>query len=134
VRLAGRMRRGRGVYPSVGPYREAAENVEAGLDALEVGAFKASLARRARRVRVGLLLTVLAATAWFGGLVIWHRCHRVTTARVASSGPRDSPRMSEGMKKWLSRPSVPVITEDDRCAMFPDSAACWWRPDEARNQ
>ena len=45
----------------VGPYRERAENVEAELDAREVAAFKASLARRGRHVSVGVLLTLLAA-------------------------------------------------------------------------
>jgi hypothetical protein len=50
----------------VGPYREAAENVEAGLEALEVAAFKAALGRRGRHVRAAvyaMALTGLAALA-----------------------------------------------------------------------
>lgn len=45
----------------MGPYREPAENVEADLEAREIANFKASLARRSRRVHVGVLLTLLAA-------------------------------------------------------------------------
>ena len=47
----------------MGPYREPSEDVEARLDALELGAFKAALARRGRRVRVGVVLTVLGVIA-----------------------------------------------------------------------
>jgi hypothetical protein len=43
----------------VGPYREPAEDVEAGLDALEISAFRAAVARRTRRIRFGVVLTVL---------------------------------------------------------------------------
>jgi len=54
----------RALRPSlVGPYREPAEDVEADLDAREVAEFQALLARRGRRVRVGVLLTLLATIA-----------------------------------------------------------------------
>lgn len=43
----------------MGPYREPAEDLEAGLDALEVAAFEAALARGAWRIPAGVVLMVL---------------------------------------------------------------------------
>jgi hypothetical protein len=50
----------------VSPYREAAEDLEAGLDALEIQAFHDALARRTLRMRVGVVLVVLLSV--LGGL------------------------------------------------------------------
>ena len=47
----------------VGPYRECAENLEARLDAQDVAAFQAELARRSCRVWVGVLVTLLGTVA-----------------------------------------------------------------------
>lgn len=70
---------------SVGPYREPAEDVEAGLDAVEIAALKASLARRTWRIRAGVVLCVVGPIAagvgimafWlsWGGTVPEHREH-----------------------------------------------------------
>lgn len=53
---AGLIRR---VQSVVGPYREPAEDLEAGLDAVELAAFEAALARGAWRIPAGLVLLVL---------------------------------------------------------------------------
>ena len=52
----------RRVQSDVRPYRERAEDLEAGLDALEVAAFRAALARRAWRIPAGVALMVLGPT------------------------------------------------------------------------
>jgi hypothetical protein len=66
----------------VSPYRDAAEDVEAGLDALEVEGFKAMLARRGRLVRIGVSLTVLAAVAAFAGVLVFAHLARCSVVRT----------------------------------------------------
>lgn len=69
----------------VGPYREPAEDVEAQLDALEIAALRASLARGTWRIRAVVALCVVGPIAaavaimsfWlsWGGPVPEHREH-----------------------------------------------------------
>lgn len=81
----------------MGPYREPAEDVEASIDAREVEAFKASLERRGRRARVGVVLVVFATVAFVASIAS-------LSLRAASFTP-PPPRTSSCETRFLEPPS-----------------------------
>jgi hypothetical protein len=85
----------------VAPYREPAKDVEADLDAREVAAFKAQLARRALRVRAGTALVLMAVIA--PALVLVALSVHVLGRAPA---PRPAPRPSRCEARVLSAPDV----------------------------
>jgi hypothetical protein len=73
----------------VSPYREPAEDTEARRLEREIDAFRAALARHARRVRIGVLVALAATTLGLVAGAAWIAEH-TRRVQAAITAPRPS--------------------------------------------